>query len=237
MTTMNEVIDVLSVGLCVDEASVAWMALKLQDPDLLPADDGEVTPLHVSRLLVALLAAGRPIDAAAAVIAYERAPALHLIRTDGRRELDRTAIEDMPIPEGNGPAFAALSRCFVSAVAWIIASAATDPTTPLPAQISARRSLDVPLGVLLDVPKPGGPGKTMTFVYGHASENGEAMGGGALEVYAAAPGAVLQELADLLLPQGEQTWERAMPEQPRSAQLRRPSLADCRKASRQAAGR
>ena len=219
-------IQTLAQSLAVDAASIAWLARKLQNAELLPAEDdyAELTPLHAARLLVALLAAGRPIDAVAAVAAYERVPALQMIRTDGRQELDQAPIEDMPIAPGSGPAVAALSRSFVDAIAWFIGSAATAPKTPMPAQVSARRAIDVPLGVLLDIPaKPADPRKTITLVYGRRDGTANAMGGDMLEVYAAAPGTVLQDLADAMHPiaSAGQTRKRGNGTSPRSAQLRR----------------
>ena len=121
---------------------------------------------------------------------------------------------------------ATLSRGFVGAIACFIESVTTDATTPLPAQVSTRRSLGEPLGVLLDIPgKPADPRKTITLVYGRR-DTGSAMGGEALEVYAAAPGAVLQDLADLLCPIGGDAQEQARRALPWSAQLRRPVLLD-----------
>jgi hypothetical protein len=146
-----------------------------------------------------------------------------MVRTDGRREIDRTRVEDMPIAPGSGPAVAALSRSFVDAIAWFIESPATDPTTPLPAQVSARRSLDTPVGILLDVPaKPGDPGKAISLVYACREAGDDVITSDALEVYAAAPGSVLQHLADLLCPIGVASRRRCLRAPAPSAQLRWP---------------
>ena len=206
MISQQKLVEGLAAALDIDEATVAWIARKLEDADLMPPADTDATiaPLHAARLLVAIMGAARPLDAVDIVEAFETTPADRVFLQDPELGQHRTLpIEDAGIPTGAGAHFVEIARDFVSAVAHLIHLQATIPDrAPIPRFISLRRDAGAPLAELAEITQAmtdGRPG-LFTLVFARRDARGHAVDlhmRPGLEIHATVPGDALRKLGDL----------------------------------------
>lgn len=213
MISREQLVDELAMALDLDEATVAWIARKLEDAGLLPTDTGTtIAPLHAARLLVAIMGVARPLDAAEIVEAFEKTTAHRVFLQDPELGRHRTlSIEDADIPEGAGGHFFEITRDFIGAVAHLIHRQATAPgRAPLPRFICLRRDASAPLAKLSEITwttANGRPG-LFTIIFTRRDDCGHAddmLLQPRLEIHATVPGETLCKLGRLFTAPGAET--------------------------------
>jgi hypothetical protein len=207
--TINHAAALLSESLGVPRARIDKIASHLRSVSLLPTGRrgpggaAGITAEDAATLLLGVMAAAdRPTDAAAFVRAIGSLPATHLSAlapgNGAGQVLQFCPVEDVPIPESQGPAVVGMTRSFLSFLETVIAAQAADvpPEYPsLPQTIAVLGNLSSPIA-MADLPSL--PGGHSALLFTSARVDAEQIATRNFWSWHYASGEVLRQLGNLL---------------------------------------